>query len=82
MIRLRVFIASPHDVLEEREVLSGIVIPELRRIFGSPPFFSEDDQIELESVRWETHTWPDVGQDAQDVINNQLSPFDIFVGIM
>ncbi len=34
-------------------------------------------------VRWETHTSPGVGADAQDVINQQLTDeYDIFIGIM
>ena len=82
MIKLKIFTASPGDVNEEREILSSVVIPELSRIFGIHQLFSKDNQIELESIRWETHTWPDIGEDAQDVINKQLSVFDIFVGIM
>lgn len=73
--RLRVFIASPGDVPEEREIAS-LVVSELRRVF-------EDLlPIPLEAVRWETHAWPDVGVDAQDVINREIGEFDIFVGIM
>ena len=75
MKRIRVFVASPGDVIEEREVVS-VVVDELRRILG------EIRQVELETVRWETHAWPDVGADAQDVINREISQFDIFVGIM
>jgi hypothetical protein len=33
-------------------------------------------------VRWETHSWPAVGADAQDVINREIDPYDIFIGIM
>ena len=73
--RLRIFVASPGDVIEERDVMS-VVVEELRRIIG------ELRQVELELVRWETHAWPDVGSDAQDVINREIGPFDIFVGVM
>ena len=75
MKTIRVFIASPGDVTEERDIAS-IVVGELRRIFGNPFGF------DLEAVRWETHTWPDIGDDAQDIINNQIGEFDIFVGVM
>ena len=73
--RLRVFIASPSDVDEERDIVS-LVVAELRRIFEDLlPF-------RLDAIRWETHAWPDVGEDAQDVINREIGEFDIFVGIM
>jgi hypothetical protein len=70
-----VFIASPGEVAEEREAVS-VVVDELRRIIG------EIRSVELEAVRWETHAWPDVGEDAQDVINREIGQFDIFVGVM
>ena len=41
---------------------------------------SEDATIAL--VRWETHAWPGFGEDAQAVINRQIEPGDIFVGIL
>jgi len=53
-----------------------MVVDELRRIVGKLR------HVELEAVRWETHAWPDVGDDAQDVINKQIGQYDIFVGIM
>jgi hypothetical protein len=75
LTKLRIFVASPGDVSEERERLDGIVA-ELNRTLG--------DQMNtmLELVRWETHAWPGFGEDAQDVINGQIEPYDIFVGIM
>jgi hypothetical protein len=82
MIRFRLFNASPGDVAEERTALAEIVVPELRRILSAFAAVGSGQEIELEAIRWETHSWPDVGADAQDVINKQLSDFDIFVGIM
>ena len=75
MKTIRVFIASPGDVAEERD-LTSLVVGELNRIFGNP--FG----VDLEAVRWETHAWPDAGNDAQDVINKQIGEFDILVGVM
>jgi anti-sigma regulatory factor (Ser/Thr protein kinase) len=37
--------------------------------------------IVLELVEWETHSWPGVGLDAQDVINHQIDVPDIVIGI-
>jgi hypothetical protein len=73
--RVRIFVASPGDVSEEREIVS-MVVDELRRIVGKLR------HVELEAVRWETHAWPDIGDGAQDVINRQIGQYDIFVGIM
>lgn len=73
--KLRVFIASPGDVTEERDIAS-YVVGEIRRIIG------EWLSTEIEAVRWETHAWPDVGEDTQDVINKEIGEFDILVGIM
>ncbi|TIM95253.1 MAG: hypothetical protein E5Y34_26685, partial [Mesorhizobium sp.] len=37
----------------------------------------------MDLVRWETHSFPGVGIDAQDIINTQISDdYDIFIGIM
>jgi len=75
MDKLRVFVASPGDVEEERNIAS-LVIEELRRTVGSVL------NVELETVRWETHARPDIGRDAQDVINRQIGDYDVLVGIM
>lgn len=73
--RLRIFIGSPGDVAEERDIVS-LVVGELRRVFENIL------PVQLEAIRWETHAWPDVGEDAQDVINREIGEYDIFVGIM
>lgn len=75
MKKLRIFVASPSDVNQERDIVS-LVVEELRRSIG------ELMKVELETIRWETHTWPDIGDDAQDVINKQISEYDLLVGMM
>jgi len=72
---LRVFVASPGDVSEERERLRA-VITELNH------GIAKDKGLVLQFVSWETDAWPGVGQDAQDVIKRQIGLYDIFVGIM
>ena len=72
----RVFVASPSDVKAERDSLD-IIINEINRttanILG----------VQLELVKWETHTYPDFGEDAQGVINKQIGDdYDIFIGIL
>ena len=82
MKRLRIFIASPGDVSEERDIVSNVVVPEIQRIFSDNQLLGNKQSIELESIRWETHAWPDVGDDAQDVINQEIGNYDVLVGIM
>ena len=73
---LQAFVASPGDVSNERELLEE-VIRELnitwRKSLG----------ISIDLVRWETHAFPGVGSDPQDVINASIGDnYDIFIGIM
>jgi anti-sigma regulatory factor (Ser/Thr protein kinase) len=73
-LRLRVFVASPSDTYAERAAIRSIV-DELN--IG----LADDLAIDLEVVRWETHSWPAVGHDAQDIINQQMATPDIVIGI-
>jgi hypothetical protein len=75
--KVRVFVASPSDVIAEREAMAG-VINELNTVLHA---FSPDAAVVLELVRWETHTFPTIGR-PQGIINDQVDEYDIFVGIM
>jgi len=73
---LTVFVASPSDVKDERDSLED-VIRELNITW------SKALGIRLDLIRWETHSYPAFGQDAQDVINKQIpNDYDIFIGIL
>jgi hypothetical protein len=73
---LSVFVASPSDVTDERTKLEEVV-NELNITW------SREFGVRLELVRWETHSFPSKGADAQDVINTQIpEDYDIFIGIM
>lgn len=73
---LEVFIASPGDVASEREVLENVV-SEFNLTWG------DRHRVRLEILKWETHSRPGMGEDAQDVINRQIGDeYDIFLGIM
>ena len=75
---LKVFLASPSDVQEERGVLSRLV----RDINDVLAFLAPEKHLTLELVRYETHTFPDLGQ-PQEVINRQIPlDYDIFIGVM
>jgi hypothetical protein len=75
---LKVFVASPSDVAEEREALARLV----RDINDVLAFLAPNTGLSLELVRYETHSYPDIGQ-AQEVINRQIPlDYDIFIGVM
>jgi hypothetical protein len=73
---LVVFVASPSDLEAERNRLED-VIRELNLMLA------QTYRVRLELVRWETHGYPGIGEDAQAVLNNQLpNDYDIFIGLM
>jgi len=73
---LQVFAASPGDMNDERSVLPE-VISEFNQTWGSR------NGVTLELLRWETHSRPGIGEDGQDVINNQIGDeYDIFLWLM
>jgi len=73
---LTIFAASPADVSDERNKLEDVI----RELNIS---WSRELHVRLELVKWETHAYPDMGVDAQDVINTQIpGDYDLFLGIM
>lgn len=73
---LVVFVASPSDLEAERARLEDVV-RELNLTW------SRTLGLRLELVRWETHAYPGVGHDPQDVLNRELTGEpDIFIGMM
>lgn len=73
---LSIFLASPGDVVEERNRLEDAVIEWNRT-------WARDFGVRLELLRWENDAFPDVGVDAQEVINRQIpQDYDLFIGIM
>jgi hypothetical protein len=73
--KIQVFVASPGDVDRERELLEAVIL-ELNNTFAAHLY------LVLELVKYETHTHPGMGVDPQDVVNQQIEPTDIFIGIM
>ena len=72
--RLRIFVASPGDVTDERDRLDR-VIAHLRTHVAAA------HGLDLELVRWETHVRPGVAADAQAVVNPKIGDYDLFIGI-
>jgi S-layer protein (TIGR01567 family) len=73
--KYKILIASPSDVVEEREA-----IPEVIKYWNTVN--SDYYGVILEPVLWETHATPEMGDSPQAVINKQLvKKCDILVGI-
>ena len=77
--KLRIFVASPGDVADERAQLARVV-EQVNQILGA---LVPESGLVLELIRWETHVHPGLGTDAQAVVNEQLQigTYDVFVGI-
>jgi hypothetical protein len=73
--QLRIFLASPSDVQPERLRVEKVV-REMNLTLSN-------QGLQLELLRWETHTFPDFGEYPQTVIQDQIgSDYDIFVGVL
>lgn len=74
---LRVFLSSPDDLYEERNIFKDI-LDEANQILSN-----NNSDVRFELVMWETDTYPSLGKDAQTIINSQIDDnYDIFVGLM
>lgn len=72
----KVFLASPSDVKEEREIVKS-VIENFNNVYSS----KLNARLELRS--WENSTYPSMGEYPQAVINHQIgNDYDIFLGIL
>lgn len=70
-----VMIASPGDVSSERAIIRDV-------IYEWNAVHSESRNIVLLPVGWETHSSPEMGGQAQEIINNQvLDRCDLLVGV-
>lgn len=73
---MTIFLASPGDVNEERNRLEDGIADWNRT-------WARNLGIRLELLRWEQDAYPDIGEDAQDVINRQIpQDYDLFIGLM
>lgn len=73
---LQVFVASPADVTDEREILETVIV-ELNRTWSGAL------GVRLDLQRWESAVHPAIGSDPQSVINSQIGDdYDIFIGVL
>lgn len=71
----RVLIASPSDVQTEREIIA-------RTLFQWNDEKSNDLNVVLLPLRWETNSSPDYGKHPQEILNEQLlGQCDILIGV-
>lgn len=74
--KYRVFIASPSDLSEEREAISG-VISELNSTYGN------SNNIIIELLKWETNSAPGISTESvQTLINTDIPEYDLFIGLL
>jgi hypothetical protein len=74
--KYKLFLASPGDTKEERQIVTEI-INDINNTFGSRENFF------IELLKWETTVYPDFGEYSQAVINKKIGvDYDIFVGLM
>lgn len=71
----RILIASPSDVMEERDIA-------VKTIQEWNDLNSAERQLVLLPLRWETHSAPEYGKRPQEVINRQVvDECDLLVGV-
>lgn len=71
---LKIFVSSPSDMGDEIDTLKSVV-EELNRI--------NIVTVRLELIAWNYDVYPNAGDDAQSIINEQIGEeYDIFVGIL
>ncbi|MBY0554749.1 DUF4062 domain-containing protein [bacterium] len=72
---ISIFVASPSDTKDQRNLVENVV-DELNIALVNQP-------IQLEILKWETHSRTSLGESAQDVINQSIgNDYDIFIGFL
>jgi len=64
IVYYNIFVASPSDIIEEKELI--------RDIIDKWNVAHKNLDIQIESVSWDTHARPDMGNSPQTIINKQL----------
>jgi hypothetical protein len=72
--KIRLFLSSPGDVEPERAKVHAVA-EQVNRMLGNSL------GIILDVIDWKTHIVPDMGR-PQEVINQQVGDYDIFIGIL
>lgn len=75
IVSLKVLLSSPLDLKKERESFKDLILDVNR-------YLERVCYIRFETLSLESHTYPSVGSDAQDVINKELPNYDVYIGII
>jgi hypothetical protein len=72
---VRVMVASPGDVTEERDVIRDVI--DKWNVANAKTF-----GVMLEATGWETHSFPELGARPQELINDRiLKDCDLLIGV-
>jgi hypothetical protein len=73
---INLFVSCPSDIKEELASIK-FIIDEINKTSG------RQNSFRIDFLNWAIDTYSQIGEDAQDVINNQIEPlYDIIVGII
>ena len=72
--QINIFISCPGDITDELNSIE-LIVKEINKTFGELNGFA------LRIVHWSEDTYTDIGEDGQEIINNQIE-YDILVGIL
>lgn len=71
---IKIFIASPGDVAKERDIITNVIKDLDRSVFGR-------NNVQIKVLKWEQDASPSMGR-PQQIILDQISGYDIFIGVM
>ena len=72
--QINLFISCPGDIKDELNSIE-VIVKEFNKTFGKISNFS------IQIVHWNEDTYTDIGEDGQEIINNQID-YDILIGIL
>lgn len=72
--QINLFISCPGDIIDEIYSIE-VIVKEINKTFGNIGHFA------IQIVHWNEDTYTDIGQDGQEIINNQID-YDILIGIL
>ncbi|MEP5253500.1 MAG: hypothetical protein ABJQ39_00445 [Winogradskyella arenosi] len=72
--QINLFISCPGDIIDEINSIE-VIVKEINKTFGKIGNFT------IQIVHWNEDTYTDIGEDGQDIINNQID-YDILIGIL
>jgi hypothetical protein len=72
--QINLFISCPGDIKDELNSIE-VIVKEFNKTFGKISNFL------IQIVHWNEDTYTDIGEDGQEIINNQID-YDILIGIL